>query len=56
LSHRWLVVLVSTNTPGNFLIGGPMAANGCSSGFVQDGQSGGANMTGPIISNKIFSP
>ena len=55
-SCGWLVALTSSNTAGNFLIGGPMATNGCSSGIVQNGQSGGTNMTTPQIADKTFSP
>lgn len=55
-SCTWIWQLASTNQPGNFLIGGPMATNSCSSGIVQDGQSGGTNMTTPQISDKIFNP
>lgn len=49
------VSLVSTNLPGNFLIGGPMAVNSCSI-IVSDAQAGGSNMTSPQVSDKIFNP
>lgn len=52
----WGVSLISTNQPGNFLIGGPMAVNSCSSGLVLDAQPAGTNMTTPQVSDKIFNP
>ena len=48
----WLVTLANTNQPGNFLIGGPMAVNSCTSGLVADGQP----RTTPQVSDKIFNP
>jgi hypothetical protein len=47
-----MVQLTSTNKPGNFLIGG---MKGCTR-LVTNAQSGGSNLTGPIISDQIFNP
>ena len=52
----WFATLASTNTPGNFSVTGPMAVNSCTSGLVQDGQSGGSNMTTPQVLPKAFNP
>jgi hypothetical protein len=50
-----MVQLVSGNTQGNFTIAPPDAVNGCTR-LVTNGQSGGSNLTGPVLQSTIFNP
>ena len=50
-----LVFLVAGNTQGNFMLGPPNALNGCTR-MVTNSQSGGSNLTGPVVNDTIFNP
>ncbi|KRR22631.1 hypothetical protein CQ14_30965 [Bradyrhizobium lablabi] len=50
-----LFTLVSGNTAGNFMLSPPNALNGCTR-LVTNGQAGGANLTGPVMTDTIFNP
>jgi hypothetical protein len=49
-----LVVLQSTNKPGNTVVG-EAVQNGCTN-TVQNGQAGGTSVVAPIMSDTIFNP
>lgn len=50
-----LISLVSTNFPGNFMLGPPNALNGCTR-MVSNAQGGGASLTNPVLIDTIFNP
>lgn len=50
-----MFTLPGTNAPGNFMLGPPNAVNGCAR-LVANGQSGGSNLTGPVLTDTIFYP
>ncbi|RXH32006.1 hypothetical protein [Bradyrhizobium zhanjiangense] len=50
-----MFTLTGTNAQGNFMLGPPNAVNGCAR-LVSNGQAGGSNLTGPVLTDTIFNP